>query len=189
MSAPQTKIAHILCVKIINSLSWFLRELCTPNFKIKHVLYTISKLPTVFCPGGGGGHTNLNGYGCKAHTSKGWGIRWEHNLKKWGVTGWEAKFWFKIRGHWVSMFTFDPSVSAFKAGIWKKKSSKMAKMINWSMKLKQKVTSCGSWMQKIGGLWVKAIEEPTFHQKRGSLGDSRDNQQKYGVIGWQQHWK
>ena len=44
-----------------------------------------------------------NGYGCKAHTSKGWGIRWEHNLKNWGVIGWEAKFWFKIRGHWVRM--------------------------------------------------------------------------------------
>ena len=81
--------------------------------------------------------------------------------------------------------TFDFSVSALKAGICKK-LSKLAKIINFSMKLKQKVASCGSRMQKIGGLWVRAIEEPTFHQKlwglwvtaetisknMGSLGDS-----------------
>ena len=41
----------------------------------------------------------------------------------------------------------------------------MAKMINLLMKLKQKVASCGSRMQKIG-LWVRAIEEPSFHQKK-----------------------
>ena len=33
------------------------------------------------------------------------------------------------------------------------------------MKLKQKVASSDSRMQKIGGLWVRAIEEPTFHQQ------------------------
>ena len=54
------------------------------------------------------------------------------------------------------------------------------------MKLKQKVSSSGSRMQKIEGLWERAIKEPTFHQKvwglwvtaetisknMGSLGDS-----------------
>ena len=59
-------------------------------------------------------------------------------------------------------------------------------MINLSIKLKQNVASCGSRMQKIGGLWMRAIKEPTFHQKMwglwvtaekisknmGSLGDS-----------------
>ena len=72
----------------------------------------------------------------------------------------------------------------------------MAKMINLSMKLKQKVASCGSRMQKIGGLQVRAIEEPTFHQKiwglwvtaetisknMGSLGDSStENRGSLGV--------
>ena len=52
----------------------------------------------------GGGTPISNGYGCKAHTSKGWGIWWEHSLKKWGVIRWEAKFWFKISRHWVRMF-------------------------------------------------------------------------------------
>ena len=44
-------------------------------------------------------------------------------------------------------------------------------MINLLMKLKQKVASCGSRMQKIGGggLWVRAIKEPTFHQKMSGL--------------------
>ena len=54
------------------------------------------------------------------------------------------------------------------------------------MKLKQKVASCGNRMQKIGGLWMRAIKKPTFRQKMwglwvtaetisknmGSLGDS-----------------
>ena len=82
---------------------------------------------------------------------------------------------------------FDLSVSASKAGICNnKKSLKMAKMINLLMKLKEKVTSCGTRMQTTGGLWVRAFKEPTFHQKiwglwvtaetisknMGSLGDS-----------------
>ena len=64
----------------------------------------------------------------------------------------------------------------------------MAKMINLSIKLKQKVASCGSRMQKIGDLWLERLKIPHFTKKKkkkkvGSLGDSRDNQQKYGVIG------
>ena len=43
--------------------------------------------------------------------------------------------------------------------------SKMAKMVKLSIKLKQKVASCGSRMQKVGGLWVRLIKGPTFHQK------------------------
>ena len=65
-----------------------------------------------------------NGYGCKAQISKGWGIRWEHNLEKWGVVGGEAEFWFKIRGHWVRMLLL-----IFQWALWKQefeiKSSKM----------------------------------------------------------------
>ena len=42
-------------------------------------------------------------------------------------------------------------------------------MINLLMKLKQTVASCGSRMQNIGFFWVRAIEEPTFHQKMWGL--------------------
>ena len=48
--------------------------------------------------------------------------------------------------------TFDLSMSALEVEFGEK-SSKMAKIINLSMKLKQKVASCGSRRQKIGGLW------------------------------------
>ena len=66
---------------------------------------------------------------------------------KLGGIGWECYFWsFSER---------------FKSRNLKKKLSKMAKMINLSMKLKQKVASCGNRMQKIGGLWVRAIKEPS----------------------------
>ena len=45
---------------------------------------------------GGGSHI-WNGYGCKARAPTGWGIRWEHRLKKWGVIGWEHDFWHPVR--------------------------------------------------------------------------------------------
>ena len=64
--------------------------------------------------------------------------------------------------------TFDLSVSALKAGI-KKKIVEKAKIINLSMKLRQKVAPCGSRMQKIGGFWVRAIKKPTFHLKMWGL--------------------
>ena len=54
---------------------------------------------------------------------------------------------------------------------------------------KQKVASCGSWMQKIGGLWVRAIKEPTFHQKVWGLGWQQRQSAKIWVIRWQQRWK
>ena len=58
------------------------------------------------------------------------------------------------------------------------------------MKLKQKVGSCGSQMQKIVGSLGESDSKAHISQKNvGSLGDSRDNQQKYGIIGWQQCWK
>ena len=44
----------------------------------------------------GGSHI-WNGYGCKARAPTGWGIRWEHRLKKWGVIGWEHDFWQPVR--------------------------------------------------------------------------------------------
>ena len=44
----------------------------------------------------GGSHI-WNGYGCKARAPTGWGIRWEHRLKKWGVIGWEHDFWHPVR--------------------------------------------------------------------------------------------
>ena len=104
-----------------------------------------------FVRGGGGGTPISNGYRCKARTS----IWWEHNLKKWGGIGWECYFWYFSE--------------RFKSRNLKKKLSKMAKMINLSVKLKQNVASCGSRMQKIGGLWVRAIEKPTFHQEMWGL--------------------
>ena len=37
------------------------------------------------------------------------------------------------------------------------------------MTLKQKVASVVAECKKIGGLWVREIEEPTFHQKKWGL--------------------
>ena len=91
---------------------------------------------------------------------------------KLGDIGWECYFWsFSER---------------FKNRKLKKKSPKMAKMVNLSMKFKQKVASCGSQIKKnrgpLGesdrrahispktlGLWVTA---ETISKNMGSLGDS-----------------
>ena len=116
--------------------------------------------------------------GVRLTTSKGWGIRWEHNLKKWEVIGWKSKFLIQNLRVLGENVTSDLSVStlkALKAGICNsKKSLKMAKIINLSLKLKQKVASYGSRIKKNkGSLGESAIREPTFYQK-------------CGVFGWQQ---
>ena len=121
----------------------------------------------------GGGTPILNGYGCKAHTSKGLGIRWEHNLKNWGVIGWEAKFWFKIRGHWVKMLLWSFS-ERFKIRNLQKiiENGKNDQFVD-----KIETKSSFLWKpnaKKIGGLWVRAIEEPIFHQKMWGLWVTRE---------------
>ena len=55
-----------------------------------------------------------------AHTSKGWGIRWEHNLKNDGSFGEKPNFGSKLGGIGWECY-FDLSVSALKAGIWRGK--------------------------------------------------------------------
>ena len=94
-----------------------------------------------------GGTPKSNGYECKAHTSKGWGIRWEYNLKNEGSLGEKPNFGSKLGGiGWECYFW--PFSEHFKSRNLEKKKSKMAKMVNLLMKLKQIVASCGSRMQK-----------------------------------------
>ena len=45
-----------------------------------------------------------SGYGCKARPPTGWGIQWEHRLKKWGVIGWEHDFWHSVREKYKNMW-------------------------------------------------------------------------------------
>ena len=94
--------------------------------------------------------------------------------KKWGVIGWEAKFWFKIRGYWVRMLPYFWSFSErFKSRNLKKKIVENGKkMINLSMKLKQKIASYGSRKKNRGSGWVR-LKSPHFTKK-------------CGVFGWQQ---
>ena len=85
--------------------------------------------------------------------------------------------------------TFDLSVSTLKAGIWRKKlvengKNCPTKMINLLMKLKQKVASCGSQMQKNRGSLGKSDQRAHISQKNvGSLGDTRDSHQNMGSLG------
>ena len=53
---------------------------------------------------GGGGSQIWSGYGCKARPPTGWGIRWEHRLKKWGVIGWEHDFRHSVREKYKNMW-------------------------------------------------------------------------------------
>ena len=58
---------------------------------------------------------------------------------------------------------------ALKAGNLKEKIIENGKNDQFVDEIETKVASCGSRMQKIGVLWVRAIEEPTFHQKMWGL--------------------
>ena len=74
--------------------------------------------------------------------------------------------------------TFDLSVSALKQEF-EKKIVENGKNDQFVDEIETKSSFLWQPNAKIGGLYVRAIKEPTFHQ----MGDSRDNQQKYGVIG------
>ena len=111
----------------------------------------------------------------QAHTSKGWALGENTASKdaerslgekpnfgsKLGGIGWECYFW-SFSEH-------------FKSRNLQKKSSKWQK---WFV---------------VKGVFGESdrrlTKSPHFTKNVGSLGDSRDNQQKYGVIGWQQRWK
>ena len=99
-----------------------------------------------------------------------------------------------MRGHWVRSqilvqnngalgenVMYDLSVSALKAGIWKKKSWKWQKWSicrwNWN---KQTVASCASQMQKNTGSLGESDRRAHFSPKNvGSLGDSSSVQIKW----------
>ena len=53
----------------------------------------------------------------------------------------------------------------------------MAKICRWN------------WNKKQLPVAAACTKKKKKKKNRGSLGDSRDYQQKYGVIGWQQRWK
>ena len=57
----------------------------------------------VFKSGGGGALQYQMDTGVRLTLPKAGAFGAEHNLKKWGLIGWEAKFWFKIRRRWVRM--------------------------------------------------------------------------------------
>ena len=138
----------------------------------------------------GGGVTPIsNGYGCKAHTSKDWGIRWEHSLKNKGSLGEKPNFGSKLGGIGWECY-FDLSVSALKAGIWRKKkvveNGKDGQFVDemepkssflWQPNAKHRRSLGESDRRahispKMWGLWVTA---ETISKKFGV------------IIGWQQH--
>ena len=114
----------------------------------------------------------------------------EHNLKQWRVIGWEAKFWFKIRGILGENVTFDFSVSSSKAGI-EKNIVENGKNDQFVDEIETKSSFLWQPNTKNRGFFLGESDQRAHISPKnvGSLDDSRDNQQKYGVIGWQQHWK
>ena len=90
--------------------------------------------------GRGGGSQIWSGYGCKARPPTGWGIRWEHRLKKWGVIGWEHDFWHSVREKYKNMWGH--RVRA--------KSSQKSRVFGWY--LKQGLIL--QWCYHIGITWT-----------------------------------
>ena len=99
----------------------------------------------VILAGGGGGSQIWSGYGCKACPPTGWGIRWEHRLKKWGVIGWEHDFWHSVREKYKNMWGH--RVRA--------KSSQKSSFFGWY--LKQSIARASlilQWCYYIGITWT-----------------------------------
>ena len=130
----------------------------------------------------GGGSQIWSGYGCKARPPTGWGIRWEHRLKKWGVIGWEHDFWHSVREKYKNMWGHQVRA----------KSSQKSRVFGWYLKqsivrvLPGILSDAGvvgmfkcqlfkSWgiewqiIWKNMGLWVRAHATV---KNMGSMGDS-----------------
>ena len=114
------------------------------------------------------GHSNIKWIGCKAHTFKGWDIRWEHNLKKWGSLGEKQNFGSKLGGNGWEWYLWSFSES-FKSRICTHKIVEYGKNDQFVDEFETKSSFLWQPNAKIGGLWVKAIQEPTFHQKMWGL--------------------
>ena len=121
----------------------------------------------------GGGSQIWNGYGCK-----GWGIQWEHRLKKWGVIGWEHDFWHSVREKYKNMCGHQVRAKMSQKsrvfGCYFKKKHCMS--TTWNPVWCQLFKSWGfEWQIKCKnmGLWVWA----------------HATVKKYGVYGCQRCWK
>ena len=121
----------------------------------------------------GGGTPISNGYGCKAHTSKGWGIRWEHSLKKWGSLGEKSNFGLKLGGIGWECYFWSFS-EGFKSRNLQKKKKNCRKWQKWPI--------CRWFECKEGIFGWERLKSPHFTKNVGSLGDSRDNQQNMGSL-------
>ena len=109
----------------------------------------------------------------------------ENSLKNEGSLGKKPNFGSKL-GALGENVTCDLSVSALKAGICKKKIFENGKNDQFIDEIETKSSFLTQANAKNRGLWMRAIEEPTFHQKMwvlwvtaetisknmGSLGDS-----------------
>ena len=99
---------------------------------------------------GGGGHSNYNGYGCKTHTKA--GTFGENTVSKnEGSLGEKPNFGSKLRGIGWECYFWSFS-DRFK-----------------SRNLQKSLKNGKNDLSYRGFFWVRAIEEPTFHQKMWGL--------------------
>ena len=91
VTETSSKTESTLCFMQCSTLKQLIYISFRPSLLFSEKVYSYSS------PVPGGGSHIWNGYGCKARAPTGWGIRWEHRLKKWGVIGWEHDFWHPVR--------------------------------------------------------------------------------------------
>ena len=109
--------------------------------------------------------------GCKGRAQTGWGIQWEHRLKKWGVIGWEHEFWHSVREKYKNMWGH--GVRAWTWLVFSMVDCKITKVNfftcqlfkSWGFEWQIKCKNMGLWV------WAHATVK------------------KYGVYGCQRCWK
>ena len=128
---------------------------------------------------GGGGRQIWSGYGCKARPPTGWGIRWEHRLKKWGVIGWEHDFWHSVREKYKNMWGHQVRA----------KSSQKSRVFGWYLKQSIVRVLPGTWLVfsildcKITKVKYIVFFSNASFSNHGALSDRLN--EKIWVFGWE----
>ena len=127
----------------------------------------------------GGGRQIWSGYGCKARPPTGWGIRWEHRLKKWGVIGWEHDFWHSVREKYKNMWGHQVRA----------KSSQKSRVFGWYLKQSIVRVLPGTWLVfsildcKITKVKYIVFFSNASFSNHGALSDRLN--EKIWVFGWE----
>ena len=167
---------NVIGIRAFNFVVWHPVERDYPRISFMNKKFVYSVFQTTITPGGGS--QIWNRYGCKGRAQTGWGIQWEHRLKKWGVIGWEHDFWHSVREKYKNMWGH-------------RVRAKISQKITWTWlvfsMLDCKITKVNFFTCQLFKSW--GFEWQIKCKNMGLWVWAHATVKKYGVYGCQRCWK